>query len=112
MVICPECTRYLLHILLAMFTLADTSKEVIEDLEPNYPVLSSAWSNMPSRSPAEMEYLWEAAMDIKASAQECQEERRDENAWSMNVARPMLEWETSSPGGPRMKPSFSRTECM
>lgn len=67
---------------------------------------------MPSRLPADLDYLWELATEIKQSAQECQEEHRDENAWSMNVVRPMLDWETSEPGGPRMKPSFSRTEYM
>lgn len=83
----------------------------IEELQPYADVPDSAYDAMPSTSQAHQAALWKTAKYITEEALDCQEEHKDENAWSFNVIRPVFEWETSD-GATSTGSAFSRTEFM
>lgn len=67
---------------------------------------------MASRSSTTIEQLFETAKQIMGNAQICQEEQRDEMAWSVFVVKPALEWEVYGEDRATTKPPFMRLECM
>lgn len=67
---------------------------------------------MASRSDTAIEQLFGTAKQIMVNAQICQEEQRDEMAWSMFVVKPALEWEVHGEDCATAKLPFLRLECM
>ena len=67
---------------------------------------------MPSRSYAAIEQLFETAKGVMVNAQVCQEEQRDEMAWSITVVKSALEWEVYGEERATAKSPFMRLECM
>ena len=67
---------------------------------------------MASRSDTAIEQLFGIAKQVMVSAQICQEEQRDEMAWSVFVVKPALEWEVHGEDRATAKPPFMRLECM
>lgn len=77
-----------------------------------FPENDSASSTIGSRSTASIKAMTSTAFYIKEQAYICASERRDENAWSMDDVRPLMDFETSGPPHEPAKPTFTRVEYM
>ncbi|KAL9098026.1 MAG: hypothetical protein Q9163_006229 [Psora crenata] len=79
-------------------------------LHSEFDVPVHAFGDIPCRPKESTELLCKTAKSIREQAQICEAECRDENAWSMNVVRPVMEWESIGQSHAVAEPGFSRTE--